>query len=65
MEQAAKIKDNRITQLEQAAKGKDDRIVKLERAMQTMRQNLDAVSQALSLKPTVAELEAALRGKKR
>jgi integrase len=57
------VKDE-LVQLEQAAKIKNDRIEQLEQAMQAMQQNLDAVSKVLSLDPTPADVEAALRRKR-
>ena len=54
------VKDE-LSELEQAAKIKDERIEQLEEAMATMRQNMDAVTKVLSLKPTAVEVEAALR----
>lgn len=65
MEQAAKIKDDRLIQLEQAVKIRDERLQELEQAMQTMRANLAVVTKVLSLNPTEADVEAALRRKAR
>ena len=52
-----------LIQLEQAGKIKDDRIRQLEQAMQTMRENLDVVTKVLNLKPKLDDVEAALRRK--
>lgn len=52
-----------LTQLEQAAKIKDERMRQLEQAMQTMRENLDAVTKVLSLNPKFQDVEAVLRKK--
>ena len=57
------LKDD-LTKVEQASKMKDDRIRQLEESMRLLQLNLDAVSQVLSLKPTAAEIEAALRRRK-
>ena len=49
-----------LAQMEQAAKIKDDRIRQLEDSMHRMQQNLDAVSRVLSLNPTVREVASVL-----
>jgi len=53
-----------LTKVEQASKIKDDRIRQLEESMQLLQQNLDAVSRVLNLNPTAAEIEKALRAKR-
>lgn len=58
------LKDD-LVKVEQAAKIKDDRIKQLEQAMQTMRQDLDAVSKVLSLKPKEEDVQAVLGRKTR
>jgi vacuolar-type H+-ATPase subunit I/STV1 len=58
LEQATKIKDDRF---EQATKIKDERIHQLEESLRILHQNLDAISRVLSLNPTAAEVEMALR----
>jgi len=56
------LKDD-LVKVEQASQMKDDRIRHLEESMRLLQQNLDAVTQALSLKPTIPEIETALRRK--
>lgn len=58
----ATVKDD-LAQMEQAAKIKDERIQQLEDAMRKLQQNLDAVSRVLSLNPKAEDVEAALRRK--
>lgn len=58
------VKDE-LAQLDQATKIKDERIKQLEQAMQVMQQNLDVVTKVLLLNPTVEDLEATLRRKKK
>ena len=57
------VKDD-LAQLEQATKIKDDRIRQLEESMRILHQNLDAISRVLSLKATAAQVAIALRRKK-
>ena len=57
------LKDD-LAKMEQTARIKDERVAQLEDAMQKLQQNLDAVSRVLSLNPTAAEVEMALRRKK-
>ena len=59
MEICATVK-NDLAQLEQAAKIKDERIRQLEESTRHLQQNLDAVSRVLSLKPTLSQIENAL-----
>lgn len=54
-----------LTKMEQAAKIKDDRIRRLEETMDRLQQNLAEVSKVITLNPTTAEIEAALRRKGR
>jgi len=49
-----------LRRLEQAGRIKDNRIKQLEQSMQTRQENLDAVAKVLSLNPGVADVEAAL-----
>ncbi len=57
------LKDD-LLKMDQAAKIKDDRIRQLEESMRLLQQNFDAVSRGPSLNPTVADVERALRAKK-
>jgi hypothetical protein len=59
----AMVKDD-LAQLEQAAKIKDERIRQLEESTRLLQHNLDAVSRVLSLKPTLSQIENALRKKR-
>jgi integrase len=53
------LKDD-FTKMEQATRIKDERIRQLEESMRLMQQNFDAVSQALDLHPTPEQLEGVL-----
>lgn len=63
LEQASKIKDERIKQLEEAGQIKDQRLQELEQAMQTIRENMETFAKVLSLNPKVEEIEATFRKK--
>ena len=54
---------NDLAQMEQANRIKDDRIRQLEESMRLLQQNLDAVSKVLGLKPTVTDIKTALERK--
>jgi site-specific recombinase XerD len=56
------LKDD-LAKMEQAARIKDERIHQLEDSMQVLQRNLNAVSKVLNLNPTVQEVESALRRK--
>ncbi len=56
------LKDD-FTKMEQATRIKDERIRHLEESMRIMQQNFDAVSQALNLNPTPEQIEGVLRRK--
>jgi hypothetical protein len=58
------VKDD-LAQLEQAAKIKDDRIRQLEESLRLLQENPGAVSTVLSLNPTISEFETVLRWKRR
>ena len=53
-----------LAKVEQASKMKDDRIHQLEESMQVLQQNFDAVSRLLRLKPRIEDVEAAIRQKR-
>jgi integrase len=56
------LKDD-FTKMEQATRIKDERIRQLEESMRHLQQNLDAVSQALNLNPTPEQIEGVLSRK--
>lgn len=56
------LKDD-FTKMEQATRIKDERIRQLEESMRHLQENLDAVSKVLNLNPEVDEVEAVLRRK--
>jgi hypothetical protein len=56
------IKDD-FTKMEQATRIKDERIRQLEESMRRLQQNLDAVSKVLNLNPTMEQIEGVLRRK--
>ena len=56
------LKDD-FTKMEQATRIKDERIRQLEEAMRHLQQNLDAVSKVLNLNPTPEQIEDVLRRK--
>jgi integrase len=56
------VKDDLI-KMEQAAKIKDDRIRGLEKSMRHLQQNLEAVSKVLNLGPTLKDVKSALQRK--
>jgi len=56
------LKDD-FTKMEQATRIKDERIRQLEESMHLMQKNFDAVSQALNLNPTPEQIEGVLRRK--
>jgi integrase len=56
------LKDD-LVQLEQAAKIKDQRIKQLEEAMLKMQTNFDAISKLMRLNPTIEQIEAAIISK--
>ena len=57
------LKDD-FTKMEQATRIKDDRIRQLEEAMQRMQANLDEVAKVIQKTPTSAEVEAVLERKR-
>ena len=57
------LKDD-LAKLDQAARIKDDRIKQLEQAMQTMQENLETVAKVMQKNPTVEGVEAAIKRKR-
>ena len=53
-----------LTRMEQAAKIKDDRIQHLEESMTEMRQNVSNIVTLIESKPSIEEVEAALARKR-
>ena len=56
------LKDD-LLKMEQATRIKDDRIRQLEESIKLFRENLDVVAKALTFKPSPEELQLALRRK--
>ena len=56
------LKDD-FTKMEQATRIKDERIRQLEQSMRHLQQNLDAVSKVLNLNPTPEQIEGVLSRK--
>jgi hypothetical protein len=56
------LKDD-FTKMEQATRIKDERIHQLEESMRHLQQNLEAVSKVLNLNPTPEQIEGVLRRK--
>ena len=56
------LKDD-FTKMEQATRIKDERIRQLEESMRHLQQNLDAVSKVLNLNPTPEQIEGVLHCK--
>ena len=56
------LKDD-FTKMEQATRIKDDRIKQLEEAMQRMQANIDEVAKVIQKTPTIPEIEAVLESK--
>jgi hypothetical protein len=54
-----------LTRMEQAAKIKDDRIQQLEGGMTEMRQNVSNIVALIESKPSIEEVEAALARKRK
>jgi capsule polysaccharide export protein KpsE/RkpR len=49
-----------LVQVEQAAKIKDERIAKLEQSLPVMQSNLQQITEVLKTNPSIAQIEAAL-----
>jgi site-specific recombinase XerD len=56
---------NELAKVEQAAGIKDNRIRQLEDSVRLLQQNLEVVSRALSVNPTIQDLESALQRKRK
>jgi hypothetical protein len=54
-----------LGEMEQAARIKDERIRQLETSVQALQQTLETVTKVLSLNPTLGEIQAALASKER
>ena len=52
-----------LVRFEQAAKVKDERIRQLEESMHALQKHMEAVSNILSIRPTIAQVESVLRSK--
>ncbi len=53
-----------MTAMQQAARIKDDRILKLEKTLADLQQNFSTIAAIMETKPTVDQVEAALARKK-